>query len=110
MPFIYRCDNCRLASHPHSTEPDAAHDRDRHRAIAHHGLIPEDSITEHPGLIRSVISSVVADLANSTSQRSEQPQHWQQIQKTDYFRQAAILLGAGFVVLVLLSMLFRTGR
>ncbi|MGP3946908.1 hypothetical protein [Streptomyces sp. 6N106] len=68
--YVYRCEPCQAAAPERSDEYQAR--ADRHRAIAHHGLIPADRIDEIPGplavLGQSLRRSALAALVEGSRQ------------------------------------------
>ncbi|MEU5929319.1 hypothetical protein ABZ817_38340 [Streptomyces antimycoticus] len=107
MRYVYRCDPCQAAAPERTTEPDAAADRDRHRAIAHHGLIPADRIEETPSplavLGRSLVHSALAAMIEG-SRRAGKSKAVREVRASEYWRQAVQLLWIGVGVLALVAL------
>ncbi|GAA4687911.1 hypothetical protein [Streptomyces youssoufiensis] len=92
MPYVYRCEACRAAAAPRAWRDQAERDQDAHRERAHHGLIPDDGITR-------------TGPPPAARPPSELWRAVRAVGRTDYTRQAAVLLGAGVLVVMLLAAL-----
>lgn len=105
MPYIYRCETCRVTAPRRSDAYEAKADRRQHRAAAHYGLAPDgDRILETPGWVSTALRKVVGGIAQYARQqaqkphREDPPEHW---------RQAVLLLAAGIGAILLLGALAR---
>ncbi|MFT2014620.1 hypothetical protein ACMA1D_02045 [Streptomyces sp. 796.1] len=90
MPYVYRCEACRASAPPRAWQDQARADRDEHRERAHHGLIPDDGITR----------------TGPPAGPRPPSELWRAVRtvgSTDYLRQAAVLLGAGVLVVMALA-------
>ncbi|MEU3220012.1 hypothetical protein [Streptomyces sp. NPDC006971] len=111
MRYTYRCDVCRLTWDPRDDIYEAKADRKAHMYRAHDGARPDDRIVEIPGPLDhlgsaawAVISSVVRIVARGVV-RGLQSKSFREAQQTEAVRQAAMLLGGGILVLMVIRWL-----
>lgn len=113
MRYTYRCNACAASAPERGDHHDARHDRDDHRQRAHHGLRPDDEITETPGLLAAALGELIRP-DNRRPRGKARPQKsagaglgWDQLRNAPYWQQAVRLLGVGVAVILLLSVLNR---
>ncbi|MBQ1122616.1 hypothetical protein [Streptomyces sp. B15] len=101
MPFVYHCNACREHGRRRSWG-DARTDRRTHRQLAHPTLEPDDTIRWVPGLLTIALVWLTA---TRTGRRpaAERPR----IGDHPAVRQAALVLGGGVIVILLLAALTR---
>ncbi|MEV6102647.1 hypothetical protein [Nocardia sp. NPDC051981] len=111
MRYTYRCDVCRLTWDPRDDIYEAKADRKAHMYRAHDGARPDDQIIETPGPLDQ-LSGLVWDTAAAGARligrgihRGLTSKTVRNMVETEYFRQAAMLLGGGVLILMVIRWL-----
>ena len=109
MRYTYRCDVCRLTWDAHDDYRDAKADRKAHMHRAHEGARPDDQIIETPGPLDQLGSAAWAGASSAVrliargAVRGLQSKSFREAQQTEAVRQAAMLLGGGILVLMVIN-------
>ncbi|MFJ8855132.1 hypothetical protein [Streptomyces sp. NPDC102437] len=113
MRYTYRCDACRLTWDTRDELYDAEADREAHKYRDHGGARPDGQIIETPGPLDQLgsaawaaASSVVRLVARGVV-RGLQSKSFREAQQTEAVRQAAMLLGGGILLLMVINWLTR---
>ncbi|MFI8853656.1 hypothetical protein ACIGW3_26170 [Streptomyces sp. NPDC053499] len=102
MPFVYHCHACETRGRRRSWG-DAREDRRTHRRLAHPTLEPADSIRWVPGLLTVALVWLAVTRTGRRPAATVRPG----VGDHPAVRQAALLLGCGIIVIVLLAVLTR---
>ncbi|MFF2964262.1 hypothetical protein ACFVT1_36465 [Streptomyces sp. NPDC057963] len=106
MRYTYRCDACRLTWDAHDDIYLARSDQKQHMYRAHEGARPDGQIIETPGPLDQLgsaawaVVSSVAQLIVRGVVRGIRSKSFREAQQTEWFRQAAMLLGGGVLLMV----------
>ncbi|MER6607351.1 hypothetical protein ABT282_15915 [Streptomyces sp. NPDC000927] len=111
MRYTYRCDVCRLTWDVRDDYRDAQADQKAHMYRAHGGARPDGGIIEIPGPLDQ-LGSAAWDAAGAGARligrgiyRGLTSKTFRDMQQTEYFRQAAMLLGGGILILMIINWL-----
>lgn len=111
MRYTYRCDTCRLTWDARDDIYDAKADRKQHMYRAHEGARPDDQIIETPGPLDLLgnaawiaVSSVARIVARGVV-HGLRSKSFREAQQSEAVRQAAILLGGGILLLMIINWL-----
>ncbi|TXS58321.1 hypothetical protein [Streptomyces sp. sk2.1] len=107
MRYTYRCHTCRLTWDTRDDLYDAQADQNAHKYQAHGGARPYYAahlVERSWGFDDLAVRAGAAGLARGVY-RGLTSKSLQKVSETDYFRQAAMLLGGGILILVLIRWL-----
>ncbi|MFF8716187.1 hypothetical protein ACF07T_32850 [Streptomyces sp. NPDC015184] len=107
MRYTYRCDACRLTWDTRDDPYEAEADRKAHMYQAHGGARPDGRVIETPGPLDELGGAArmaAAGLARGIY-RGLTSKSVQKVSETEYFRQAAMLLGGGVLILMIIRWL-----
>ncbi|MFD4855114.1 hypothetical protein [Streptomyces atratus] len=109
MRYTYRCDACRLTWDEQSDFYLAEADRKKHRRRTHEGARPDDQIIETPGPLNHLSEAAWAGLEGAVRgiYRGLTSKAFKEMQQTEWFRQAGILLGTGVLILMIINWITR---
>ncbi|MFJ1695698.1 hypothetical protein ACIOHC_11190 [Streptomyces sp. NPDC088252] len=109
MRYTYRCEACRLTWDAHDDVYLARADQKQHKYQAHQGATPDGQIIETPGPLDQLGSAAWAGLEGTARLiiRGLRSKGFQEAQQTEWFRQAAMLLGGGVLILMVINWITR---
>ncbi|MFF3730415.1 hypothetical protein ACFYXM_08880 [Streptomyces sp. NPDC002476] len=107
MRYTYRCDVCRLTWDARDDIYEAQADRKAHMYRAHEGARPDDQIISTPGPLDHLGKAAWAGAEGVARgiYRRLTSKTFRDMQQTEWFRQAAMLLGGGILLLMLIRWL-----